>query len=370
MLSAPKLLIAGGGTGGHVFPGIAIAEAFLSLCPGGSVSFVGTDAGLEASAVPARGFEIDFVPSGQVRGRGTGGVLGLFRMAGGVVVAMGVLRRRRPDLVIGVGGYASVPVALAAAAASVPLFLQEQNAVPGRANRLLGRIARRVFAGFADAAPWFRPGRAVVTGNPVRREIVRAALLSRASGRPPAPFTVFALGGSQGARAINRLTLDLGRLVKAHGSPMRFLLQTGPAEHGLVEKAVREERLPVEPFPFSDRMEELFARCHAAVMRAGALSIAEASLFGTPCVLIPYPFAADRHQERNADAFCAGGGGVWFRQEGASAARVLEALSVWAEDPAALAKAAEGAARFSRPDAAESAVRAALAEIGRGRGDV
>jgi UDP-N-acetylglucosamine--N-acetylmuramyl-(pentapeptide) pyrophosphoryl-undecaprenol N-acetylglucosamine transferase len=361
-------MIAGGGTGGHVFPGIALAEAFLSLSPGGSVSFVGTERGLEAKVVPARGFAIDFVSAGQVRGKGAGGLYGMARMIGGLGPSYRVLRRRRPDFVFGVGGYASVPVSLAACALGVPLFLQEQNAVPGRANRMLGRMARRVYTGFGEAKTCFPPGRASVTGNPVRREIVEAAVMAGSRPPPPAPFTVFATGGSQGARAINELVIGMGRAVRSGGEEMRFLLQTGAREFAGVESVVQEEGLPIEPFPFTDRIGDVFARCHAVLMRAGALSLAEAALFGRPCVLVPYPFAADRHQEKNAEEFCAGGGGIWFRQEEASGEKVREALSLWAKDPDLRKAAGEGAVAFSRPDAAAAIVRSALGEIGRGAG--
>jgi UDP-N-acetylglucosamine--N-acetylmuramyl-(pentapeptide) pyrophosphoryl-undecaprenol N-acetylglucosamine transferase len=359
-------MIAGGGTGGHVFPGIALAEAFLSIVPGGSVSFVGTSVGLEARAVPARGYDIDFVPSGPVRGKGAGGLLGMARMVTGIAAALSVLRRRRPDLVFGVGGYASVPVSVAAVVTSVPLFLQEQNAVPGRANRMLGRMARKIYAGFGGAAGFFPPGRTEVAGNPVRRELV-AARASGSTGRPGSRFTVFALGGSQGARAINALVLEMGRRVKEEGRPIDFVLQTGSGEFEAADSAIREEGLPIEPFPFTDRIGDVFARCDAVLMRAGALSIAEASLFGRPCILIPYPYAADRHQEENAREFCSRGAGVWMRQEEATGDRVLSTLTRWAADPEERAAAGEAAADFSRPDAATQIVRSALREIGKGR---
>lgn len=348
-----------------MFPGIALAEAFVSLVPGGFVSFAGTAAGLEARAVPGRGFEIDFVSSGQVLGKGLGGARGVARMIGGVGMSAAVLRRRRPDLVIGVGGYASVPVALAAVMARIPLFLQEQNSLPGRSNRMLARFSRRVFTGFEGAVPHFPPGRGVVSGNPVRREIVDAAAESRGSAPPP-PFTVFAMGGSQGARAVNELVLGMGRIARRAGNGMRFLLQTGERGFDAVADAVRREDLPVEPFPFTDRIGDAFARCHAVLMRAGAVSIAEAALFGRPCVLIPYPFAADRHQDNNAREFCAAGGGVWMPQEEATPEAVWERFSRWAGEPARWAAARDGAVRFSRPDAAFTIIRSALEAIGKG----
>ena len=349
-----------------MFPGIALAEEFLSLSPGGSVCFVGTERGLEARAVPARGFEIEFVSSGQIRGKGAGGVRGMAMMLGGLRPSFRILRRRRPDFVFGVGGYASVPVSLAAAASRVPLFLQEQNAVPGRSNQILARMARRVYAGFAGATPYFPPGRTVVCGNPVRREIVQAAAQAQGEILPPHPFTVLAMGGSQGARAINAIVLGMGRAVKNRGKAMRFLLQTGEKEFSAVEDTVGREGLPIEPFPFAERIGDAFARCHAVLMRAGALSLAEAALFGRPCVLIPYPFAADRHQEKNAEEFCAAGGGIWIRQEEASAETVGKVFSLWAEDPAGRKAAEEGARAFSRPDAARRIMREALLEMGRG----
>jgi len=360
------MIIAGGGTGGHVFPGIALAEAFLSLCPGGAVSFVGTEGGLEARAVPSRGFEIDFVPSGQVRGRGLRALPGAARMAMGLFAAVAVLRRRRPDLVFGVGGYASVPVALASSLLRVPLFLQEQNSVPGRSNRLLARRAARVFTGFSGAVSFFPPGKGEFTGNPVRAEIVAAARELRGSFPPEAPLTVLALGGSQGARAINSRVLEMARRAKRNGRPIRFLLQTGVREHDAVAEAVRSEGLAVEAFPFTEKIGELFPRCHVVLMRAGALSIAEAALFGRPCVLVPYPHAADGHQARNAEEFCAAGAGTWMPEAGATEEALESALWAFGGDRGARERAGAAALAFGRPEAAAETVRKALRLAGKG----
>jgi len=354
------MIVAGGGTGGHVFPGIALAEAFLSLCPGGAVSFVGTKEGLEARAVPARGFPIDFVPSGQVRGKGIGAIAGALRMALGIPAAAAVLRRRRPDLVFGVGGYASVPVALSAVLLRIPLFLQEQNSVPGRSNRFLARRAVRVFAGFSGAVSFFPPGRTEVTGNPVRREIASAAREHGGKWPPETPFTVLGLGGSQGARAINVRVLGMARRAKREGAAIRFLLQTGTREHEAVARAVREEALPVDPFPFTDRIGDWFLRCHAVLMRAGALSIAEAALFGRPCVLVPFPYAADDHQAGNAREFCASGAGAWLPEGEATEEALWSMLWNLGGDRVARERAGAAAVSFSRPDAALEAVRTAL----------
>jgi UDP-N-acetylglucosamine--N-acetylmuramyl-(pentapeptide) pyrophosphoryl-undecaprenol N-acetylglucosamine transferase len=191
-------------------------------------------------------------------------------MAAGTVRAWSLLGRLRPSLVIGVGGYASVPVALAARLRGIPLFLQEQNSVPGRSNRLLSRLCRRVYCGFEGALPFFPPGKAVLTGNPVRREVEEAAATAPGNG-PGGVFTVLALGGSQGARAINRLVLGAAALAQAQGFPVRFLLQAGEKELPSVESEAREKGLPVTPFAFSGEVSALFLSAHAVVMRAGAL---------------------------------------------------------------------------------------------------
>ena len=359
------MIIAGGGTGGHIFPGIALAEAFLSLCPDGKVTFVGTREGLEARVVPARGFEIDFVPSGQVTGKGLRAVLGLFRIAVGIFRAVGVLKRRRPDLVFGVGGYASVPVAVAAACLRVPLFLQEQNSVPGRSNRFLARRAVRVFAGFEGAAVHLPPGRTEKTGNPLRAEIVAAAQKHGEEWPPEDPFTVLAIGGSRGARAINSCVLEMARAGKRERKEIRFLLQTGEGEFAAVDEAVRKENLRIEPFAFTDRMGELFPRCHAVLMRAGALSISEAALFGRPCVLVPFPRAADDHQTGNAREFCAAGAGIWMAEAEATPETVRASLWSLAGNRKAREKAREASLSFACPNAAVDAVRRALALSGR-----
>jgi len=154
--------------------------------------------------------------------------------------------------------------------------------------------------------------------------------------------------------------------VMSGNEQMRFLLQTGERELSTVERVVKEEDLPIELFSFTDRMGEVLSRCHAVLMRAGALSLAEAALFGKPCVLIPYPFAADRHQEKNAEEFCAGGGGIWIRQEEASVEKVTEKFSLWAAHPERRKAAEEAAAGFARPDAAPEIIRSALGEVREG----
>lgn len=358
------MTIAGGGTGGHVFPAIAVADALKAAAPGLDVSFVGTEGGFEATAVPAAGYAFDVVPSGAVVGRGAGAVGGLWKMARGFFRAVSILNAKRPEAVIGVGGYASVPVALAAAFLRIPLYLQEQNSVPGRSNRFLARFADRVFVGFEAAAATFG-AKAVVTGNPVRSRLVAQASEAH-SPAPPPPLVVLALGGSQGARAINRLVVAMAREAKAKGTAVRFILQTGSLDFEDVEREVRAESLPVEPFRFSDDVGALFSSAHVAVMRAGALSVSEAAIFGMPCVLIPYPFAADGHQDKNAAAYEECGAGVRIAESDATAPGVLAALFALGADQVRHKAARTAALRFARPNAAAAVAAAILADCSGG----
>ena len=286
--------------------------------------------------------------------------MGLLRIVSGIFRAMGVLKRRRPDLVFGVGGYASVPVAAAAVLMRAPLFLQEQNSVPGRANRLLARFAVRVFTGFEGAFTRLPRGRTERVGNPLRAEIVAAARGRSEEWPPDAPFTVLAIGGSRGARAINSRVLEMARAGKKEGKEIRFLLQTGEAEYAEVEEMVQRESLMVEPFAFTDQMGEMFPRCHAVLMRAGALSISEAALFGRPCLLVPFPRAADDHQTGNAREFCATGAGTWMAEADAASETVRKSLWSLAGDRNAREKARAASLSFARPDAAVETIRRAL----------
>ena len=236
-----RMIVAGGGTGGHVFPGIALADAFLSLCPDGAVSFVGTRGRSRGAGRSGPGFPIDFVPSGQVRGKGIGALPGALRMALGFPGGGGIEAAPAGTDVFGVGGYASVPVALPAALLGIPLFLQEQNSVPGRSNRFWRGMRSGCSRAFRARSPSsLRVGRrSREPGPPGDR---RGGAGARAGWPPETPFTVLALGGSQGARAINTRVLEMARRAKREGTAIRFLLQTGTREHEAVARSVRGGR--------------------------------------------------------------------------------------------------------------------------------
>ncbi|GAB4248422.1 undecaprenyldiphospho-muramoylpentapeptide beta-N-acetylglucosaminyltransferase [Deferrisoma sp.] len=340
-----RLLIAGGGTGGHLFPGIAVAQELLGRPGGHEVAFAGTEHGIEARVVPARGFRFFPVRAAGVVGKGPAGALrGLGRTILGLRDAAGVIRSFRPGACLGVGGYASVPVLAVARARGIFTAVQEQNAWPGLANRVLGRWAHRVFLGFEEGRAGFPAGKAVVTGNPLRPEFAEPAPYpERGQGEP---LRILVLGGSQGARTLNRAVPGaLGRLT----GPVEVLHQAGP---GRGHEAAYGGRPGVRVVEFVDDMASAYAWCHLVVARAGALTVGEVAAVGRPAVFVPYPHAAGGHQEKNARAAEAAGWAVCLADAACSPERLAAVLEDLAAEPGRLRAMADRAAAWARRDAA------------------
>lgn len=345
-----RLLIAGGGTGGHVYPGLAVAEAVRRLRPAADVRFCGTRRGLEATVVPAAGWRLHTVPASGLRGLGPAArALFVANLAAGGAAALALLLRWRPDAVLGTGGYASAPALLAARLLGVPVALQEQNAVPGSANRLLARCADRVYLGTAAAAASF-PGRdCLVTGNPVR-----AAFRAAPAGPAGAPggLSVLMFGGSRGARTLNRAACELAALWRGR-EDVALLVQTGPDGHAGVAAAFagwapRRARV----VPYIDDMAAALAGADLAVCRAGAMTLAELAVAGRPAVLVPFPHATDDHQWHNAQDVAAGGAALVVRDEACDGATLAALVDELGRDRPRLAAMARASAARARPEAA------------------
>jgi UDP-N-acetylglucosamine--N-acetylmuramyl-(pentapeptide) pyrophosphoryl-undecaprenol N-acetylglucosamine transferase len=366
-----NVLIAAGGTAGHISPALALARE-LSDAMDATVRIAGAPDGQEARLVPAAGFPFEPVPAAPfVRG------LSPRNLTAPAVVFRSV-RRARPlvedaDVVVGMGGYVSVPVATAALRARRPLVLHEQNALPGLANRLFARPARRVALSFADAERHLPPrARTIVTGNPVRSAIVevragRERLAKEAldaleleTGRR----TVLVFGGSQGARRINRAASEAIRELKDR-SDLQLVVVSGSAHLELVRDAIPSGiDLVVRVFSFLDRIDLAYAVADLVVCRAGASSVAEVAVCGLPSLLVPYPYATGHHQDANARALVRAGAAAVVADESLTgpllASRIRELLG----DEARLAAMGEHAAAWSRPDAAEALARV-IAEAAR-----
>lgn len=290
-------IMAGGGTGGHVIPGIAVARELAAR--GYRPVFVGTREGMEARLVPAAGFPIEWVEIGGLKG------LSLIRRARTLVElpisiwkAFRILTSRKAAGVFSMGGYAAAPVVLAAALSGTPVVLMEPNAMPGMTNRRMARFARRALVSFPEALPYFPAGRAEITGLPVREEFF--ALPEKPRSHPP---VVLVTGGSRGSRTLNFATRDLIPLLQ---QPIKIIWQTGREMHAELAEAVRHPM--VETVPFIDDMPAAFAKADLLVCRSGAGAVAELGAAGKPAILVPYPFAADDHQMANARAMERAGG--------------------------------------------------------------
>jgi UDP-N-acetylglucosamine--N-acetylmuramyl-(pentapeptide) pyrophosphoryl-undecaprenol N-acetylglucosamine transferase len=352
---ALSLVIAGGGTGGHLYPGIAVARELLRQVPAARVSFAGTSRGLEARVVPAEGFELDVIRSAGLKGKSMGARLrGALLLLPSVVDAWRVISRRRPSVVVGVGGYSSGPVVLLAALRGVPTMVLEQNAAPGLANRLLARVVRSAAVSYESTLSYFGT-RGFVAGNPVREEFFPAA---DAPTRVGPPCRVLVLGGSQGARAINNVMPDAAALVLRAQPAATFVHQTGPRDLDAVRAAYAAAGVggaTVEAY-----FDPVSQQVHAAdliVCRAGATTLAELAAAARPSVLIPFPAATDDHQRHNAQVLVDAGAAVMVEERHLDAARLADVLVTLLADPERLASMRRAVAAFARPDAATRIVQ-------------
>jgi UDP-N-acetylglucosamine--N-acetylmuramyl-(pentapeptide) pyrophosphoryl-undecaprenol N-acetylglucosamine transferase len=361
-----RIVIAGGGTGGHLYPGIAVAKEFQSRCPGARITFAGTARGIESRVVPREGFALDLIRSSGIKGKSP-----VDRMRGAALVPVGladawrIVSARRPQLVLGVGGYSSGPVVFVAWLRGVPTMLIEQNAVPGLTNRLLARFVRAAAVTFDSTTEFFR-GKAFVSGNPVRPEFVGASQPSteaianeRASG-----IEVLVFGGSQGAHAINVAMVEAAAELAAGGSPLRLAHQTGERDVEMVRAAYRAAGLQAEVEPFFYDMGRRVGIADLIVSRAGATTIAEITAAGKPAILIPLPTATDDHQRKNADALASEGAAEVLLQADASGHELASRILGLVRDGAKRARLAQAAQSLARPDAARVIVDRALEIIG------
>ncbi len=356
------VLIAGGGTGGHIFPGLSVAAALERLDPQVEVVWLGARHGLESRLVPEHGLRFYEVRARRVVGGSLWARLcGLATLLVGLLGAARVLRRLRPTVVLGVGGYASAAGGLMAALFRIPLVIQEQNALPGRTNRFLGRFARSVAVAFEEAEAHFPAGRAVRTGNPVRTDIAadggleawRELLEEVPDDAAPVderPLRVLVFGGSQGARFLNENAPALMGAFAQRGLAPCVLHQSGAAELESTRRRYQESGLNALVVPFIDSMSSAYRGADLVLCRSGATTVAELAVAQKPALLVPFPFAADDHQAKNAQALARVGAARMVRQHDWQAERLADE---WAEIVRAggLPEMARAAASLARPDA-------------------
>lgn len=313
-----RVMIAGGGTGGHLFPGMAVAEELLRRDEKTQVLFVGTEHGIEARVVPKEGYMIKFL-----RVEGFVGRSALKKAKAAALMCLSffesaaLIREMRPDIVIGTGGYASFSPALVACLKKIPVLVMEQNVVPGVSTRLLGRFADAVAVTYHESLSMFPNFKTYLTGNPVRSAVLSGERLSacRLFSLDPGRFTVFVFGGSQGARSINNAMISaLNHMLDLKGA-IQFIHQTGDRDFEGVREAYRKLGYTGAVAPFIYRMAEAYAVADVIVSRAGASTLAEITAIGKPSILIPFPYAAHGHQEFNARKLAEAGAAVVMNEE-------------------------------------------------------
>ncbi|MBI5599859.1 MAG: undecaprenyldiphospho-muramoylpentapeptide beta-N-acetylglucosaminyltransferase [Deltaproteobacteria bacterium] len=350
-----RVVIAGGGTGGHLFPAIAVAEEFKRRNAGTEVIFVGSRSGLEVAVVPSYGYRLETLDvEGIKKRKGMARIRAVFKAAGATLRAIMLLRKIRPDGVIGSGSYCSGPVVLAAGILRIKTAIMEQNALPGLTNRMLGWFADRVYIAFKEAAGYFPRGRTVLAGNPVRSDILRVKGIRRVNG--DRKFSILVFGGSQGAAAVNAAFLDAAEHLTDIWNSLRVTHQTGKEGYRQVEEAYRRKGLKVELSSFIDDMAKAYASSDLVVCRAGATSIAEITALGIPAILVPYPFSSDGHQALNAMALAGKGAAVMLNQDEMTGAALAGAIRRLFENPDEVKKMMSAAASLARPDASEAIV--------------
>jgi UDP-N-acetylglucosamine--N-acetylmuramyl-(pentapeptide) pyrophosphoryl-undecaprenol N-acetylglucosamine transferase len=317
------LAVAGGGTGGHLFPGLAIAEEFRKGQAGIRILYIGVAGKMEEQVIPASGMTFHGLKVKGLKGKGLPGKLAGVSLAGKAVMeCRTLLRSFRPDLLVGVGGYSSGPAALAAWTLGIPVVLQEQNTVPGMTNRILGRVARKTFLAFEEAASFFPEGSTAVTGNPLRKGALGKEREVAGGGK----VRVLILGGSRGARGVNRLVVDALPLLGGAEKGMTFVHQSGAEDHSWVERSYRELKVDAEVRTFIDGLGEKYSWADVVISRSGAGAVSELAANGRPAILIPFPRAAGDHQRKNARWLSERGGAVMVSETGDGCAGRLAAV--------------------------------------------
>lgn len=356
--------IAGGKTGGHLYPGIAVAEEILARNPAATITFLGTKEGLESRVLPRLGYTLETLNVSRLKGGGIlGRLMGLLRVPVAMIQTCRLLRAHHPDVVLGVGGYASGPALLMAWLCRYPTAIQEQNAHAGMTNRILGRIVRRIYLGFEAAEQHFSSRRTLATGNPIRKALVTALTEHASVGETQAPsdtLRILVFGGSQGARFLNeRVPAVLQGLRTARPNlTLQITHQTG--QHDVEATTLRYQHTDLETctrvLPYIEDMPAAYAAADIAICRAGALTVAELTAVGLPCLLVPFPYAADNHQEANARVLVDAGAARMMVQATWDEADAVLWLAELSDDRARLASMATAARQAAQPQAAAALV--------------
>jgi UDP-N-acetylglucosamine--N-acetylmuramyl-(pentapeptide) pyrophosphoryl-undecaprenol N-acetylglucosamine transferase len=360
-----RIIIAGGGTGGHLYPGIAVAEEFLKRDPSNIILFAGTRHGIEARVISKEGYPIRFLKAEGMVGKSVlKKIKAIFLFAVSIFQSLKIISSERPDIVIGVGGYASAGMVIAARIKGINTVIMEQNSVPGFANRFLGRFAGAIAVTYQESFSFFDRGKTYLTGNPVRRSILsKVPAKSGSVYFDKGKFTVLIFGGSQGARSINRAVIGTLNYLLDLRQNIKFIHQTGESELKSTADAYKQLGFKHIVEPFIYRMSDAYAVADMVICRAGATTLAEITATGKAAVLIPYPFSASNHQESNARKLEDMGAAMVITEKQLGAENLARAIRELYENAEKRAQMEKASKAVGRTGAAEKIVEIAMSLI-------
>ncbi|MBW2484691.1 MAG: undecaprenyldiphospho-muramoylpentapeptide beta-N-acetylglucosaminyltransferase [Deltaproteobacteria bacterium] len=356
-----RLIITGGGTGGHLFPGIALAQAMMRTYQDCEVLYIGTERKVDRTALADLGFKVMTIKSRGIKGKSFAAkVKALLQQPFALFEAVRIIKGFRPDLVFGVGGYVTVPVILGARLLGIATCIHEQNSIPGLANRLLGHITHRIFVSLPGSEKYFPAVKTILSGNPVRRSILDSA--SKMGPRVyKEPLTLLILGGSQGARRLNSIVLDAAEKYLRDLTPKPNIIhQTGEHDETQVREKYAELGISARVEAFFSDMAGIYSQADLVISRAGATTLAELTVSHKPVLLVPYPFAADNHQEINGRYLVQAGGGLMFRQSDLDGEKLGREVKRLLTDTALLAEMAENSGKKAKPEATETIINSCM----------
>lgn len=358
-----RLLLTGGGTGGHLFPAVASAEKFQQIHPGSEVLFVGTKRKIDTKSLALYGFHSESIVCYGLKGKSVVELLkAVCVLPISLFQALRILLRFKPDVILGVGGYVTGPVVAAGKLLRIPAVIHEQNSIPGLANRALAKFADKICLSLPGSEAYFSSEKVRITGNPVRKNILESA--AKQESRVDGTKTLLVLGGSQGAKPVNELvTKAVCSVTSDVRRNFKIIHQTGEKDAERVTEIYTKHGVDAEVKAFFSDMSEVYEQADLVVSRAGATSLAEMSVLGKPSILIPYPYAADNHQEKNGEYYVGGKGALQFRERDLTSSKLAEIIFQLLFDDMQLAEMGKAMQRLSYPDAAEKIVECCLNEI-------
>ncbi|HJP18030.1 MAG TPA: undecaprenyldiphospho-muramoylpentapeptide beta-N-acetylglucosaminyltransferase [Nitrospinota bacterium] len=347
-----KIIIVGGGTGGHLFPGIAIAREFQKRNPKIKILFVGTRRGIEYKVLPKENFELKTILSSGLKGKISWRTLiALVEIPIAFLQSLWVLINFRPKLVLGVGGYVTGPFVLMAWLLRIPTAIQEQNSMPGMTNRILGRIVDKIFVTFEKSKKHFPEKKIEVTGNPIREEYYEAKVRRKES-----QFNVLIFGGSKGASSINRAMVEALDFLSEDKNSLHFIHQTGEEQFKTVKKSYRSKNVSADVSKFIFNMADDYRRSNLVICRAGASTLAEIAACGRAAILVPYPFAANNHQQLNAEYLVEQGAALMVKDCDLSGKKIAELIKKMMHQPNLLQEIEKVSAAMAKKDAGKKVV--------------